>query len=620
MSTTKPVSLFQQRGRFLPVFCLAGLLASDLFAQTPSSDYSEGETGRLTFQKTVITRPYGGKEVEGEERAIGTGDSLWRILIQERGLSQRRFSRYLTLMHALNPQLKSPDLLNVGDSLFVPLHPDQVLGFESAAEKRAPSPLPSATARGESVERGPAGFAPTREYRVEVGDTLYLIMRRELRIVSERELAAYFALVKDLNPGRKNWDLLREGEILRLPAMGETATKIVKEIKLSHPIPPGEDRARVFEKMETPPVTASSALVDIDARRLQARDHMALLARVIESLGNEVQRSGQQVLPVREGTIRIDKSSYPVIHNPKLEQKIIFDPDNRFPPSLRKQLEESSLAITVVSLKPGESLHDGVGRLLSHLGYQLLPSERPVGLQVGGIGFAARGNWVALAPEENNKPQEIYVINLTGQLEEIPDYLKAELSLKGLHMKDIRVPGVSATAVVRVRRPSNHSIPEVKHWPRDDKELIDTVLASYGIAYGVADTLSIELRDGLRLDVRSDRTFETAGRRTALFFQRLEPEIKRTLQEKNDVKSVELELATASRKEIIARLLAEIGDAVHYREHRFSASDGEGRDHLNLTAPGFLLQSRGLFLTDREVPRFVQRFLFEKGLAIVYFH
>ena len=585
--------------RLLPAcFCLGVLVSGAGIA-------SERDTGRLSLQKTVITRSYGSTQFEGEQRTIGPGDSIWRILIQEKGLSERRFGQYLNLLRALNPQIKRLDVLKVGDSLFVPLNPDEALGLEIGVNQHAPASRP-------------ARPAALREYRVKSGDALYLILRRELQIVSKRELATYVALVKDLNPQKKNWDLLREGEILRLPAIRKVATKMGKELKPAHPLRPGEGGVRAFDKIQAASVAAIDALTD--ARQLAAIEHLALLMQIIESLGNKVERSGQEVLSVKAGTIRIDKTSYPVIYNPKLQQKIVLDPNNQFPSSLRTHLEEGSLPIPVVSLRQGESLQDGVSRLLAHLGYQLLTSERPVVLNVGGVSFAARGNWVALAPEEHNKPQEIYVINLTGQSEEmIPDYLKAELSLRGLHMRDITTSS-SAIPVALVKLPSNHSAHEIKRWPRDNEELVDAVLAGYGIAYGVADTLSIELRDGLRLDVKTDRTFDTKGRLTALFFESLAPEIKTVLQEQNGLTSVELELTTASRKEIIARLLYGIGEAVDYREHRFSVTTSANREHLKVSATGFLLPRKGLFLTDREIPQFLQRLFFEKGLEVVYFH
>lgn len=567
------------------LFWTALLFPEQLYAQESSGEAA----AQLSLRRSAQSREYNGNQVDGEERRIAAGDSLWRILIRERGLSEKAFSRYLVLMRAVNPHIGSLEILRVGDVLFVPLRPDEVLGLRPA------------TVRGTTIE-----------YRVKYGEHLFGILRRQLGIVNEQDIGAYYSLVKDLNPEKKNWDLLHEGEVLRLPSAGGNATRVVRETKPSRLLAPVDDRAE-----ESPLVRP--VLVSTDAHRLQASRHIPVLVRIIESVGVEVLGSGEEVLSLRQGTIRIDRSSYPVFYNRNLEQKIVFDPDNQFPSSLRKQLEEPGLAIPVVSLRAGESLHDGARRMLSHLGYQLLPNERPVSLQVGSVGFRANGNWVALAPEENNKAQEIYVVNLTKQLDELPGYLKAELSLRGLHMQEIPVAGAGTPISAGDHRVSNHWSREVKRWPADIKELVDVLLLTYGVGYGVADTLSIEVRDGLRLDIKSDRTFQTGDRRTAVFFQRLEPEIKTTLQEKNGVRSVELDLATGSRKDIIARLLAELGEKAQYQEHRFALGQREDRATLLLTAPGFLLQSRGLFLTDREIPDFLRRFFFEKGLEIVYF-
>ena len=66
---------------------------------------------QLNLRKSVYTREYQGKVVEGEERAVGRGDSLWRILVQEKGLPEKRFRSYLVVIRGLNPQVKNLDVL-----------------------------------------------------------------------------------------------------------------------------------------------------------------------------------------------------------------------------------------------------------------------------------------------------------------------------------------------------------------------------------------------------------------------------------------------------------------------------------------------------------------------------
>jgi hypothetical protein len=119
------------------------------------------------------------------------------------------------------------------------------------------------------------------------------------------------------------------------------------------------------------------------------------------------------------------------------------------------------------------------------------------------------------------------------------------------------------------------------------------------------------------MDVRCDRVFEIAGQRSALFFQRVEPEIKKILQEREKTRVIELDLAKLEHKEIVTRLSSELGQRVAYQEHRFAAS--ANNDRLKIAAWGFLLSNQGMFITDREIPQTLHRFFFEKGLEIVYF-
>ena len=582
----------------------------ELAAQESARDGGQNETGRLTLQKTAQSREYQGREIEGEERRVGPGDSIWRILVKEKGLPENRFSQYVVIIRGLNPNIKNIDVLRVGDSVFIPLRPDESLT------------APAVTAKAD-VERSPMTRGATKEYRVKPGEHLYQILREQLGISNDREVAQYYALVKDLNPERKNWDALLGGDVIRLPSPGKST-----EVTIAEP----KSRATVESTPATRPGTAvdppaavaqvpkdksgASIVLGLDyARGLPARENLALLGQVIEVLGNEVRSEGQETLTFTDGTVRVDRTAYPVVYNPKLHQRIILDLDEKIPASLKSKLKDPTVYTSVVPLTRAASLQESVSQLLARLGYQSLPAERPVVIQEAGVAIEARGNWMALAPEENNKAQEVFVVTLTDNPRDIPDYLRRELSARGLHLKDVLVAGSSSQSPSYSE--SKESIAAVKHWPREKREFVDAMLLAFGVPFGVAETFSVELGQGLRADVHCDRIFERNGKRTGLFFQRLEPEIKRILQERDKIKVVELALPVLQHKEIMARLLTELGEQAAYREHRFSAS--ASKDRLNISAWGFLLANRGLFVTDREIPESLHRFFFEKGLEIVYF-
>lgn len=606
------VARFRRLGQLL---LLSVLWTAEISAQDSSGGRAQSETGHLTLQKTAQLREYHGREVEGEERRVAPGDSLWRMLVREKGLPEKHFPQYLIMIRELNPQVKKLDLLRVGDSLFIPSRPDELLAS------------PPLTAKKEA-ERPPIARGTTKEYRVRPGESLYQILKEQLKISSQRELALHYALVRDLNPERKNWDLLQGGDLIQLPEIGASAETTpappttVAAVKTAAPAKPANETGAAVaaageavggkENSGTPIVLGSDY-----ARQLRARENIGLLGQIAEALGNEVQRLGEEVVPIRDGTVRIDRTSYPIVNNSKLQQKIILDPNEKIPTSLRAKLTESSIYTPVFSLTRTVSLQDSVAQLLSRLGYQFLAADRPVVVQDSGITFEARGNWIALAPEESNKPQEVFVVSLTNNPADIPEYLRSALSLRGLHLKDILLSNGGDRLAVPSASEADQAKLRIKNWPREKGDFIDALLSAFGLSSRSSATLSVELQEGLRIDMRCDRVFERDGKRTAVFFQRLEPEIKKALQEKEKTNVIELDLPNLEHKQIMDRLSSELGERAAYQEHRFSASASKGR--LNIAAWGFLLEKRGLFVTDREIPQPLYRFFFEKGLEIVYF-
>jgi hypothetical protein len=117
----------------------------------------------------------------------------------------------LVVIEGLNPQLKNLDALRVGDKIFIPLRLDGIDKAPARAEAAPASPATPASGR-------------TVNYQVKAGDHLYRILRDRFRLTDERRIAQYLSLVKDLNPERKTWDSLAEGEVIRLPADGPYET------------------------------------------------------------------------------------------------------------------------------------------------------------------------------------------------------------------------------------------------------------------------------------------------------------------------------------------------------------------------------------------------------------
>jgi hypothetical protein len=86
----------------------------------------------ISLRKSVQSREFQGRQYEGEERQIGRGDSLWRILVEEKGIPGQKFRSYLVLIRGLNPQVNNFDILRIGDKIFVPLQMEEPDGRRAA--------------------------------------------------------------------------------------------------------------------------------------------------------------------------------------------------------------------------------------------------------------------------------------------------------------------------------------------------------------------------------------------------------------------------------------------------------------------------------------------------------
>jgi hypothetical protein len=286
---------------------------------------------------------------------------------------------------------------------------------------------------------------------------------------------------------------------------------------------------------------------------------------------------------------------------------------------LKSKLNDPNIRTPVLPMSKDLSVRDAVRQLLGGLGYQTLPDDRPVVIQDRGITYEARGDWMALGPEESNQTQEVYIINLSDKPSEVPEYLKAQLAKNGLRWRDVGLDPVAPQAGSEAKSALAEGLGAFKTWPRSKEEMVDAVLLSYGVTFGVAETLSVELRDGLRVEMRIDRLLDIGGKRTALFFRPGDGEVRKVLEERQSLRAVELNIATLSSREIIAKLLTLLGEPASYREHRFSALNDTEDNKLVVKAWGFQLAKKPLFITDRQVPPELGRFFFEKGLEIVYF-
>lgn len=585
------ISVLRRLATILLLSAACGISPASGSAQEQPAKPAQEEPAQMQLRRGVKSREYQGKNVEGEERVVRPRDTLWRILIQERGLSGKRFNRYVILITALNPNIKRPDVLQVGDTLFIPVQADEVLGLKAAIESAATKP---------AAAKVPTEGGETNSYQVKAGDQLYQILREQLGIKGKAELLKAVEQLKALNPAKKNWDTLLVGETIRLPGAAGAAAQAVAVPKLT------EGPART---------------VGLDyGQKITVQENLDLLASVMKVLGQDTTREGEEVVPLREGTVHIDRSSYPIIQGPNKGQRAVLDMQSKITPALRTKLEGEGSGLPVVSVKKGASLHDAVTGLLSKLGFQSLPSNQPVVIQDGGVALQVKGEWMVMPPDESGTMPQVLVVSLTDAPGQTPDYLRDYLSLKGMNFKEILLPSpTSLAASTPPEGAAKTAQLKIENWPADKAALVDAFLAEYGINFSGAGYFPVVLRDGIRMDAKIDRVFEYGGRRVVVSFKPFGEEVRTALQQGGSVRVVELDLSSMSSRELIARLLASVGESAAYREQRFQANERAAKDKLTLGVPGFYVAQKSLLLTDRQIPKELERFFADKNLRVVRF-
>jgi len=348
--------------------------------------------------------------------------------------------------------------------------------------------------------------------------------------------------------------------------------------------------------------------------------NLDLLLEVAGVVGNEMNREGEETLAVKEGTVYIDRSLFPVIQNSKLGKRVVLNLEERISPSLQAELQSENPQVSVVPVKKGSSLHEAAVTLFSHLGFQSLPNNRPVVVQDQGVAVQVKGEWMITDQSEGSGGQEMWIISLADGSNTTPDYLKEYLSMKGLRLKEIVVPG-SPLAKKSLSLPNEDfdDLGPIEVWPSDKEVLVDAILGTYEIGFSTAHEMSVSLGKGMRLNTTLDRWFVLEGKKFGIFFGKVNPDVKQALSEQEEMKVVELDLESLSARQILSTLLVAMRKGTTYQKHRFPSAEGGPKDRLVLTVPGFFLPTRSMLLTDQTIPRDLHRFFREKGIRVVYF-
>ena len=322
------------------------IIASVTLVYQPVS--AKEDTAQITLKKTAVHH----KKLY--TYTVKQGDSLSNIIKHIPGITEKNISNNYQLIKELNPHIADFENLDPGQSLVIPGKPLTETAETEVTDTTKVSSKISAT-KGNL-------------YKIKTGDTLYKIIRRQLKI-TDPNIPKTLRMIKSINPGIRNVNKIYAGRNIKLPGKTifvktpeEPKTILQEEVNISRmPIQP-EKIIEIKEKKIMPP---------------EAR--LSVLKQVITQMNGSITTIGNYYLPIpRTGQVTIDCSKIPVIEFDD-NTTVFLDLENRAPSNLRKMISDNWANFHLVKVNKNDDIIDILKKVInSTKNYSMTKSEKPM--------------------------------------------------------------------------------------------------------------------------------------------------------------------------------------------------------------------------------------------------
>ena len=457
------------------------------------------DTAQITLRKTAVHRN------KLYTYTVKKGDLLSTIIKNIPGVTAKDISNNYQLIKELNPNISDLDNLETGQSLVLPGKPVTV------AEEKELTPPPAVTAAISSI-RG-------KHYTIKRGDTLFKIIRRELKI-TKTNIPKTLRIIKSINPGIRNVNKIYAGKIIKLP--GKTIfvktpeeTKAVEQgvDKLSEKTIQPEKIIEIKEKIFMPP---------------EAR--LAVLKQVITQMNGSVTTSGNYYIPIpNTGQVTIDCSKIPVIEFGD-NTTVFLDLENRAPNNLKKMISDNWANYYLVKVDKNDDIIAILKKIINTTkSYRMTKSEKPI--MIGAYPpVEVIVDWVIVSnlPKQAQPLKQglrlIYENNLL-----LPKSIKNYSQKNGLIITEI-----SGESGIVGKPEEVYSLPPMPVFPTTSaKDFSYALVSSLGLsAEKDADIQMFDtLNDGINLSIKADVLVNNDNKKYIIYSHSLSPQFANSLKQ-----------------------------------------------------------------------------------------
>lgn len=167
--------------------------------------------GAVYFEKKYLVRQVEGEEILCDSYVVQKNDYVTLLLKQRGDIADKDFPRFLRLFGALNPTVKDINTIYPNQRILIPLKalaPDSVEGQSTGT---VTIPLITITNLPETIEQH------SEEYRVQYGEWVAKLISQRFGNEGTETFRQGMQLFKRLNPDIKDINIIRAGQIVRLP-------------------------------------------------------------------------------------------------------------------------------------------------------------------------------------------------------------------------------------------------------------------------------------------------------------------------------------------------------------------------------------------------------------------
>jgi LysM repeat protein len=500
------------------------------------------ETKTISFTKNVVVKKYKKGEVHAEPYTVQKEDTLWKILVDGYGIKDKQFYFFCRITKSLNPELKDADQLV----------PDQVvlIPFKYITHFNIPEEQMRSVIR--SVLSTQSSQVPTEDHTISKGEHLAQVLRDMYNIPDDLIFNQYLKVVKKLNPGLKDLNLVLPKQKIVLPSIsafqlspraeatpeegireafaeaGDSPRERVVSEKTTMSLPPQaeDEREEVPGEKKGEPVFVDPPFKKIAGNVPRSRKrYIETMTSLADIFQGELHRLGDISIPLMEEShITIDTNTFPILQLTS-DKRIILDYGGDLPPGIVDLVQLDPGNYEVVKLNEHENMKSVLSKVIDAAGYYAVDKTGNPLLVGDAVQFEISGDWVIYGDEFI---EDVKVVNVIEKGDAPLDpQLKDSIHTHGIDMVDVYMTGegedpdtVTVPQAHEVRTPpAEVPVLAISNGP----VLLDSLLGLLGQQYTKDNEIKLfrGASEGFDVEIMADRYFERGGVRHIVNFQPL---------------------------------------------------------------------------------------------------